>query len=95
MKGKPIVEMQDPAMLCVWPPLDWTRVGTGSVETSRPAVIALPPADVWEPPVPPILPLTYSHCSVTPLFTSYIFTQMWFSVFLPRHILHGRMLSVS
>lgn len=40
-------------------------------------------------------PLLDSHCSVTPVFTSYIFTQMWFSVFFLRHILHGRMLPVS
>ena len=50
--------------------------------------------DVPEPPTPATLPLPDSHCFVTPLFTSYIFTQMWFSVFFPRHILHGRMLSV-
>lgn len=40
-------------------------------------------------------PTPDSHCSVIPLFTSDSFTQMWFSVFFPRHILHGRMLSVS
>ena len=50
--------------------------------------------DVPEPPTPATLPLPDSHCFVTPLFTSYIFTQMWFRVFFPRHILHGRMLSV-
>ena len=50
--------------------------------------------DVPEPPTTTTLPLPGSHCFVTPLFTSYIFAQMWFSVFFPRHILHGRMLSV-
>lgn len=64
-------------------------VGTASRASRR--VGAEPPPKVLAPGAP----LSASHCSVTPLFTSYVSTQMWFRVFFPRHILHGRMLSVS
>lgn len=74
------------------PGLPWTGPESELALWKHPGAQSWPSlCQMCRAPQPPHL----SNCSVTPLFTSYIFTQMWFSVFFPSHILHGRMLSVS
>lgn len=79
-----------------WPWPSWTGPELELVLWKHPGAQSWPSlCQMGPPPTSSPLPISASHCSVTPLFTSYIFTQMWFSVFFPSHILHGRMLSVS